>query len=76
MKPAPHNIFGISKQRGIWLRCFLDADFASIWNSRVLKGHDFRRAEQELERAAALATGLVKGTGFSPYIRLATEPGL
>jgi len=27
MKPAKHNIFGISKQRGIWLRCFLDAGF-------------------------------------------------
>ena len=23
MKPAMKNIFGISKQRGIWLRCFL-----------------------------------------------------
>ncbi len=23
MKTATHNIFGISKQRGIWLRCFL-----------------------------------------------------
>jgi hypothetical protein len=25
MKTATHNIFGISKQRGIWLRCFLES---------------------------------------------------
>jgi len=26
MKPATHTIFEISKQRGFWLRCFLDRE--------------------------------------------------
>jgi hypothetical protein len=50
MTLAIHDVFGISKQRGIWLRCFLDEEFASLFEQEVLKGHDFSRAEDEDRR--------------------------
>jgi hypothetical protein len=51
MKTATHNIFGISKQRGFWLRCFLEHEAHSIQALRkdyaetgLVSEHDFSRA--------------------------------
>ncbi len=58
MKPAMRDISDISKQRGIWLRCFLEL-VDLYWCSSVLKGHGFSESY-----------GLqVKGTGFRWRVR-------
>jgi hypothetical protein len=66
MKPETHSIFGISKQRGIWLRCFLDATGFAIVATLSLPQFAHTQGIVDCVYPGRVSVSRVEGQVFDP----------